>query len=338
MTTAFILSLAAFFVVSLIGGLLPLFVRFSHRGMQISLSFVSGIMLGITVFHLLPDALVIGVGDRGHLHDEIPVLGAWVLFGFLAMFLLERFVCFHHHSAPDEDDSCSHSHASSWFGALIGLSIHGLLAGLAFGAATSGLEDGLGVAGMGLLLAIVFHKPFDSLTLGTLLAADGRSRAMRNWMNIAYALVTPAGAVIGWAGLSGGPEVQSAAIAFASGMILCIALSDLLPELQFHRHDRIALTVALLLGLALGWGSTRLVEHDHGAHGSHGHHEGHGHDHHEDHGHENHGHEDHDDHDHDHDHDHEHDHEHEHGHTWMRKSPTSVSSDPMGDLKLDFRA
>ena len=36
-------------------------------------------------------------------------------------------------------------------------------------------------------------------------------------MNIAYVLVTPAGAVIGWAGLSGGAGVQSAAIAFASG-------------------------------------------------------------------------------------------------------------------------
>ncbi|MDH3585141.1 MAG: hypothetical protein OER86_13100, partial [Phycisphaerae bacterium] len=36
--------------------------------------------------------------------------------------------------------------------------------------------------------------------------------------------------------------------------------SDLLPELQFHDHDRIKLTVALLLGLAVAWASG-LVEH-----------------------------------------------------------------------------
>ena len=95
MSTAFILSLAAFFAVSLIGGLLPLFVRLSHRGMQIALSFVSGVMVAITVFHLLPDALAMGVGGDDHFHDQVPVVGAWVLFGFLAMFLLERFICFH---------------------------------------------------------------------------------------------------------------------------------------------------------------------------------------------------------------------------------------------------
>ena len=39
---------------------------------------------------------------------------------------------------------------------------------------------------------------------------------------------------------------------------MCIALSDLLPELQFHQHDRLKLSVALLLGVALAWGVTRL--------------------------------------------------------------------------------
>ena len=261
MSTAFLLSLLLLFVVSVLGGLLPLLMRSTHRGMQISLSFVSGIMIGVTVFHLLPDAAASSGED---LHEAVLATGLWGLVGFLAIFLLERFICFHHHAVPDEDACCEHSHTSSWIGALVGLSIHGLLAGLAFGAAVSSTDDGLGVAGLGLLVAIVFHKPFDSLTLGTLLAADGRTRSMRNGMNLAYALVTPVGAIIGWAGISGGsPGVTAAAIAFAAGMFLCIALCDLLPELQFHRHDRLALTSALLLGLALSWGSTQLVEHRH---------------------------------------------------------------------------
>jgi zinc and cadmium transporter len=32
---------------------------------------------------------------------------------------------------------------------------------------------------------------------------------------------------------------------------LCIASSDLLPELQFHSHDRFKLSVALLAGLSI---------------------------------------------------------------------------------------
>jgi zinc and cadmium transporter len=31
-------------------------------------------------------------------------------------------------------------------------------------------------------------------------------------------------------------------------------LSDLLPELQFHHHDRLKLTIALMLGLAVAYG------------------------------------------------------------------------------------
>ena len=37
-------------------------------------------------------------------------------------------------------------------------------------------------------------------------------------------------------------------------MFLCIALADLLPEIQFHRHDRVKLTTALLAGILFAYG------------------------------------------------------------------------------------
>ena len=49
-----------------------------------------------------------------------------------------------------------------------------------------------------------------------------------------------------------------AALAFSAGTFLCIALSDLLPELQFHQHDRVKLSAALLAGIALAWGAARV--------------------------------------------------------------------------------
>ena len=48
------------------------------------------------------------------------------------------------------------------------------------------------------------------------------------------------------------------ALAFSAGTFLCISLSDLLPELQFHDHDRVKLSAALLLGLALAIGVGKL--------------------------------------------------------------------------------
>ena len=135
-------------------------------------------------------------------------------------------------------------------------------------------------------IAIILHKPFDSLALGTLMQADGRSKSSRLWVNIAYAVVTPIGAVGGLYIGEVSDSIAGIGIAFAAGMLLCIALCDLLPELQFHRHDRVVLTIALLVGLAISWSVT--LVHFHGEDGHHDHH--------------------HHDHDHEHNHDDSHDH------------------------------
>ena len=41
---------------SLLGGWVPLLVRLTHRRMELLVSFVSGVMLGVAVLHLLPHA------------------------------------------------------------------------------------------------------------------------------------------------------------------------------------------------------------------------------------------------------------------------------------------
>ena len=43
-------------------------------------------------------------------------------------------------------------------------------------------------------------------------------------------------------------------LAFSAGVFLCISLGDLLPEVEFHSHDRLKLSLTLLLGIALAWG------------------------------------------------------------------------------------
>ena len=58
-------------------------------------------------------------------------------------------------------------------------------------------------------------------------------------------------------------------LAFAAGNFLCIALSDLLPELQFHQHDRLKLSAMLLLGIGMAYG---LIYLESGGHDHHSHH------------------------------------------------------------------
>ncbi|MDE2808424.1 MAG: hypothetical protein OXN90_08395 [Gemmatimonadota bacterium] len=53
-----------------------------------------------------------------------------------------------------------------------------------------------------------------------------------------------------------GPEegtVIGYVLSFAAGAFLCIALSDLLPEIHFHSHDRGKLIVSLLVGISLAY-------------------------------------------------------------------------------------
>ena len=53
-------------------------------------------------------------------------------------------------------------------------------------------------------------------------------------------------------------ELLGTALSFAAGVFICIALSDLLPEMEFHAHNKVQLTVALGLGIALSWALTLL--------------------------------------------------------------------------------
>jgi zinc and cadmium transporter len=179
----------------------------------------------------------------------------WVVGGFLAMYLLERFVCFHHHET--DEGGCSHAghgHQVSWIGATAGLSVHAVLAGLGLGA-TILIESAAVWPAAGLLLAIVLHKPFDGLAIVTLMTRDNRGSRARWVATILYALVTPVGILLAWA-IGSGADVEAWAapvVAITAGILLCIALSDILPELQFHSHDRLLLSAALAVGLWIAW-------------------------------------------------------------------------------------
>ncbi len=278
LVTYCVLILAA----SLAGGWLPVMLRLTHRPMELLVSFVSGVMLGVAILHLLPDAVQHraawieaqgGAGGPPDLEAVIMPVAVWLLAGFLAMFFVERFFCFHHHDVSDAepdagigDNACRHAHKHelTWTGAAVGLTSHSLVAGIALAASVQAAEGSLTrAAGLGTFLAILLHKPFDSMTLGALMAVGRRSVLARHVVNGAFALVVPLGVVIfvtSDSGASGQEALLSNALAFSAGTFLCISLSDLLPELQFHRHDRVKLSAALLLGLALAWGAKAIEE------------------------------------------------------------------------------
>lgn len=265
MSNVWLLTLycGAILLVSSAGGLLPLRRGMTHTRLQLYLSFAAGVTLGTAFFHMLPEAMP--------LTSESAAFSGVVL-GFLALFLIERFFSSHHHEEPLEG-----AHMPlSWPAAMVGMTLHTLANGIALASAVvAGRSNAAGgILGLGVFFAILLHKPADSLTVVTLMLSSGATRRRAHLVNVVFAAVVPAGVALFFAArtLLGnetpGPFTGNV-LAFSTGMFLCIALSDLLPELHFHQHDRIKLSVALLAGVGLMFFVSCIEPHDPSNHEEH---------------------------------------------------------------------
>lgn len=255
------------FLAALAGGWFILALKLTHTRLQMAVSSVAGLMLGIALLHFIPHAL-----EQSRSPGQTM---QWVLAGFLLMFFLQRVFHYHHHHSVEDGAEChkatceqsghsisapgsSINHASnlSWIGTTIGLSLHSVVDGVALATAVCvGISGYTIFTSLGVALAVILHKPFGAMAISTLMTAEGCSRSLRHLVILLFALVTPLGALVFFFGLgsfSGGSDLLlSHALALCAGTFLCIACADLLPELQFHSHDRFKLTASLIAGLIL---------------------------------------------------------------------------------------
>jgi zinc and cadmium transporter len=240
-------------------------------------------MLGAAFFHMLPES--------AHLASE--QFGLWMAVGVIGLYVIERFLSPHSHDTSTAELSHAHHHdhdhdhdhteaeaevepdvksrgqrppaapqVTGW-PAVAGLTIHTLLGGVALGSAALG-PGGLGLA---VFLATVLHKPADALTISTLLIKGGTSRRKAFVVQCCFAMMIPLGVVLFHVGRSTlvanlESSFTGCVLGFSAGTFVCIALSDLLPEVQFHSHDRLKLFLAVLLGAGIMW-ATSLIEPSH---------------------------------------------------------------------------
>lgn len=274
-------------ICSALGGSLPAYVKLTHRRIQLTLSLVSGVMLGVAFLHLLPHSI--------YVLENIELALGVCLTGLLFMFFMVRMFHFHQHDlavdmehdhlqkqlCDHEKDKhhvhCDHHHGNvdlSWAGLCFGLAIHTVLDGIALAAAVQ--SDGsqitiagytVTIAGLGVFLAVVLHKPLDALSITSLMAARGWNLNRQLVVNLVFSLMCPLGAILFALGVNqmvaSRDLVLGVALAFSAGMFLCISLGDLLPEVHFHSHDRISLSAMLILGIAIAYSIELLHDHNH---------------------------------------------------------------------------
>ena len=259
---------AVIMAVSLFGGWLPSIFRLTHTRTQIVTSFVAGVILCVAVYYLLPHGMLEIPGEHS---AETAVW--WMLVGTVVMVVLLRVFSFHQHDFSHEDGAHDHGHAHShdhqehvhisvhpmsWVGITMGLGLHTLTEGVTLGTSIrAGASDGALGLSLSVFLAIVLHKPLDALSIIGTMRAAGFSEHRRLLANVLFSLVCPVAALLTYwgVGLLGQWEayVIGVALSFAAGALLCIALSDLLPEVHFHSHDRTKLTLAFFAGIGLAY-------------------------------------------------------------------------------------
>lgn len=218
------------FLSAMLGGVVPLLRRWSHRELDLLISLSAGIILGIVFFDLLPAAAEI-----------TPHFFTAVLIGFVLLLALEKFVLIHPHETEELAER------RTGLAAYVGISLHSLLDGVALG--SSAMVPSIGAL---VLWAIAAHKIPNTFSLISILIYFGFKRRTTLLLLLLFSLLTPLGGAVALIALrDASDQLLGFAVGIAAGTFLFIATSDLLPHAHAHHEHRYRKLTAVLLGIAV---------------------------------------------------------------------------------------
>ncbi len=232
-----IVSVIMVSLVSLVGAItLPIREKKLNSFLTYFISFSAGALLGDVFIHLLPEVVhQVGLSEQVSLQ---------ILAGILVTFIIEKVIHWkHHHSHP----STQNVHPMTTM-TLIGDSVHNFIDGLVIGASYMISLP----AGIATTVAVVLHEiPQEIGNFGVLVHGGySKSKALR--FNFLTALTAIAGTIVALSvsgNISGSVTMLSA---FASGNLLYIASSDLIPEMHKETHLRRSVIQFVTMVLGIG--------------------------------------------------------------------------------------
>ncbi|CCQ91111.1 putative Transporter, Zip family [Nitrospina gracilis 3/211] len=193
------------------------------------ISFCAGILLGAVFFHMIPEITEV-LGRQ---------IGFPVILGFLAIYVMEKFIMVH----PCEEGHCDYHKIG--LAAYVGIGFHSILDGVAIGAASM-----LNMSVV-ILLAVTIHKFPAALALSSILMKGGEfsSRKVLAYM-VVFALITPAAAILSTFVLEEfNPYPIGFALGVSAGTFLYISIGDLLPTVHEGDEKKLNNLICLSLGL-----------------------------------------------------------------------------------------
>lgn len=221
------------FIVALVGGILPLIRKWSDELLHLFISFGAGIFIGTVFLHLIPEALHV----HGHVHaQELNHAPLFMLIGFMLIFFVEKIVL------VQGDSSYDHGHRVISITALVGLSLHSIIAG--FGLAVGSHFEGLGGK---IFFSIIAHKATAAFALSSLFVLAKMKTRVKVALIVLFSLMTPAGVLI-FGNVFKSMEIDnlSPLLGLTAGTFLYVAVGELLPEV-FHTKEKKWLKLAVLI-------------------------------------------------------------------------------------------
>ena len=216
------------FLITMIGGWIPTVKLWTQETFRLVISFCAGILLGAVFFHVLPEISTV-LGRQ---------LGYSVMFGFLLIFVLEKFIMVH----PCEEGECDYHKIG--IAAYIGIGFHSILDGIAIGAGTMMNLSFI------IILAVTLHKFPAALALSSLLVKGKEYTKKKILLSMfIFALATPVGALVAVFIFQGVDDyVVATALGISAGTFLFISIGDLLPTVYEEHEKGYKNLVSLCLG------------------------------------------------------------------------------------------
>ncbi len=224
-------------------GIIAIFKNISLKDhtLKLMISLAAGSLLAISFLDLLPEALAENKNPNN--------IFIAVLISFLAFFILEKYIHWHHCKCSDHNHKKKQTKPNIIYTNLIGDGFHNLIDGFLIAAAFM-LDFKTGIIAT---IVVIIHEIPQEISDFSILIYAGLSKAQAIFYNFLFALTSIFGGIIFYFFGSQFTFLVPYMAAFAAGNFIYLATADLIPEL--HQEDEakqvMLHTLWLFIGIAI---------------------------------------------------------------------------------------
>jgi len=202
----------------------------SHRFTAGTLGFGGGFVLGAALLEMVPESL--------HRGASMP---AFIVLGYLLVFLVEQLFNVHLHQLPEEGNSSSEIPVAAGIASFIAFNVHDFIDGIAMGAGMV-TDVSLGVV---IFLAVLFHEVPAGFVIAAIMRGAGWSRRAAIMSGLSLGLITLVGIALPFQLGEINSFVADALLAVASGTFIYLGATLLVPLSEAGKSRAIPFLVVL---------------------------------------------------------------------------------------------